>query len=104
MTTLTTDESAACLPNLQPLWHHKAPQKIVESCADPFRGWKSWQDHLEKRKDPAAPPFLKKKKLPLLWGWPSAWDRATVKKTIGSPTTLAEIVIGEDPAAVPDLP
>lgn len=106
MAVAITDESAACLPNLQPLWHRKAPRHLHESCPadDPFAGWKAWQDHLLTRKRAALPPFLAKSKPPLLWGWPCDWDRTTVRETIASPTTLAEIFIGDDSAAVPDLP
>lgn len=106
MTSVITDETTSCAPELQPLWHHKAPRRLVDTCpADDFvRGWKTWQKHLRKRKKPVAPPFLTKKKSPLLWGWPQEWERAAVKESIQSPTTLAEIVIGDDPAASPELP
>ncbi len=106
MTAVITDETAGCTPDLQPLWHHKAPRVLVETCpAEDFvRGWKTWQNYLRKRRKPAAPPFLAKKKSPLLWGWPQEWERTEVKESIKSPTTLAEIVIGDDPAASPDLP
>src|SRR4051794_29833710 len=106
MSALITDETTSCTPNLQPLWHHKAPRLLVDTCPaeDLVRGWKTWQDHLRKRKKPVAPKFLKKKKSPLLWGWPQDWGRSAVKESIQSPTTLAEIVIGDDPMASPDLP
>ncbi len=106
MTTIISDESADYMPDLQPLWHHKAPRELVESCpADDFvRGWKTWQRHLRKREKPIDTPFSPKKKSPLLWGWPNEWDRDSVKDSIQSPTTLAEIVIGDDPIASPDLP
>src|SRR5436190_10752026 len=106
MSATITDETTSCTPDLQPLWHHKAPRLLVDTCpAEDFvRGWKTWQDHLRKRKKPVAPPFLKKKKSPLLWGWPQEWERAAVTENIHSLTTLAELVIGDDPAASPDLP
>lgn len=106
MATTITDETTSCTPDLQPLWHHKAPRLLVETCPaeDLVRGWKTWQKHLRKRKKPIAPPFLTKKKSPLLWGWPQEWERAAVNESIHSPTTLAEIVIGDDPTASPDLP
>lgn len=103
MAIVSTDESAS-LATLQPLWHPKAPDFITGLGPDPVSGWTTWQEHLQSRKKPARPPFLGKKKPPLLWGWPDSWDSETLNKTIGSPTTLAEIVIGEDPAAAPDLP
>ena len=106
MAAVITDETTACSPDLQPLWHYKAPRVLIDTCpADDFvRGWKIWQDHLRTRKKPVAPPFLKKKKSPLLWGWPQEWERAGINESIHSPTTLAENVIGGDPSASPDLP
>ncbi len=105
MAVVITEESAACLPNLQPLWHRKASRLLVETCPaeDPFGGWTVWQKYLHKRKKPAAPTFLAQKKSPLLWGWPRDWGRKALKRAIRSPTTIAEIVIGEEPAAA-DLP
>src|SRR3954451_17259094 len=32
MTAVITDETADCTPDLQPLWHHKAPRVLVETC------------------------------------------------------------------------
>ena len=63
MTAVITDETAGCTSDLQPLWHHKAPRVLVETCpAEDFvRGWKTWQKHLRKRKKPVAPPFLRKR-------------------------------------------
>ena len=106
MTTIISDDSTADIPDLQPLWHHKAPRELVEACpGDDFvRGWKTWQRHLRKREKPALPPFAAKKKSPLLWGWPDEWERDSIKESIHSPTTLAEIVIGDDPIASPELP
>jgi hypothetical protein len=105
MATTINDETTTCTPDLQPLWHHKAPRVLVENCPgeDFVRGWKTWQDHLRKRNKPVAPPFLKKKNSPLLWGWPSEWERAAIVESIQSPTALAEVVIGDDPAASPDM-
>jgi hypothetical protein len=106
MSAAITDESAAPSPDLQPLWHHKAPRGLVEAgpAEDLVRSWKIWQKHLRKRKKPADPKFLRKKNAPMLWGWPKDWERAEIKKNIQSPTSLAEIIIGEDPAASLDLP
>src|SRR4051812_25104302 len=106
MRAVITDETTGCTPDLQPLWHHQAPRVLVETCpAEDFvRGWKTWQKHLRKRQKPVAAPFSSTKKPPLLWGWPQEWERASVKESIHSPTTLAEIVIGDDPTALPDLP
>src|SRR5215204_3511801 len=100
-----TDEATGCTPDLQPLWHHKAPRVLVETCpAEDFvRGWKTWQEHLRTRKKPIPPHFLSKKKSPLLWGWPQEWERAEIKDCISSPTALAETVIGDDPLASPDM-
>jgi hypothetical protein len=103
MAIVSTDESAS-LASLQPLWHSKAPTFVLERELDPISGWTTWQKHLKSRKRPARPPFLRKKEPALLWGWPTAWDRKSLNKAISSPTTLAEIVIGEDPATAPDLP
>jgi hypothetical protein len=103
MAIVTTDASAS-FANLQPLWHPKAPGFVLECGPDPISGWMAWQDHLRSRKEPARPPFSHKKSPALLWGWPKSWDRNSLKKAIRSPTTLAEIVIGEDSAAAPDLP
>ena len=52
MAATITDESTSCTPDLQPLWHHKAPRLLVDTCpAEDFvHGWKTWQDHLRKRK------------------------------------------------------
>src|SRR5215218_4839614 len=98
MDAAITDESTGSPPDLQPLWHHKAPRVLVDACPaeDLARGWKTWQGHLRKRKKPIAPPFLSMKKPALLWGWPREWDHAAVKENICTPTTLAEIVIGDD--------
>src|SRR4051794_1169839 len=105
MTAVITDETADCTPDLQALWHHKAPRLLVETCpAEDFvRGWKTWQKHLRKRKKPIAPPFSSKKQSPLLWGWPQEWERKSIEESIHSPTTLAEIVIGDDATVSPDL-
>src|SRR5262249_28743585 len=85
---------------------HKAPRELVEAgpAEDLVRSWKVWQNHLRKRKKPADPKFLRKKKAPLLWGWPSEWELAVIKENIQSPTSLAEIIIGDDPATSFDLP
>src|SRR6188508_1384193 len=105
MTAIITDETNGCTPELQPLWHHKAPRLLVETCPpeDFVRGWKTWQKHLRKRKKPATPPFLSKKKSPMLWGWPHEWERKAIEESIHSPTTLAEIVIGDDPLVSLDI-
>jgi len=61
MAIVSTDESAS-LASLQPLWHPKAPDFITELGPDPVSGWTTWQEHLQSRKKPARPPFLRKKK------------------------------------------
>lgn len=106
MATPIHEESGLCLPNLQPLWDSKAPRTLVEFCPsdDPFRGWKVWQDHLRKRRKPKLPAAFTKKKSPVMWGWPETLDRSSLLLNIGSPTALAEIVIGDDALASPDLP
>ncbi len=72
--------------------------------ADPFTGWKAWQEHLRGRRKPIVPPFIQQKKSPLLWGWPVAWQRDAIKRSLESPTTLAELAIGDDATSMPDLP
>ena len=32
MAIAPTHESGLCLPNLQPVWHHKRPRRLVEKC------------------------------------------------------------------------
>src|SRR5204863_329894 len=99
-------DPAVALSVLQPLWHEKAPQQLVQSCpdTDPFAGWATWQAHLRKRRKPIAPSFTAQKQSPLLWGWPTAWQRDAIQKSIESPTTLAELAIGDDATSAPDLP
>jgi hypothetical protein len=106
MAVAITEESSVSLSSLQPLWHEDSPDSLVENCpsADPVSGWKTWQKHLRSRKKPIAPPFTKKKQPALLWGWPQRWEREVVRAAILSPTTLAEVAIGEDAIAAPDLP
>src|SRR4051795_699968 len=106
MTSVITDERTGCSPDLQPLWHHKAPRLLVESCPgeDFVRGWKTWQKHLRKRKKPTTPPFASKKNSALLWGWPQEWECAAIKESIRRPTSLAENVIDLDAAESQDLP
>lgn len=106
MAVATSEELHHFLPSLEPLWHHKAPRPLVEcwSAQDVDGAWKIWQKHLQSRKKPAIPPFLTKKKSPLLWGWPGEWDRRALNEAISSPAMLAEIVIGDDRTAAPDLP
>ncbi len=107
MAIAPTHESGLCLPNLQPVWHHKAPRRLVEKCPadDIYSGWKVWQDHLRSRKKPEPPRLpANKSKSPLLWGWPHELDRNAVKESIGSPSTLAESLIGNDSTDEPDLP
>jgi hypothetical protein len=106
MAVAITEESTVCLPSLQPLWHRKAPRRLIENCpADsPSSGWNFWQEHLRTRKSPRVPPFAKRKISALLWGWPAAWEYDTLRATINSPTTLAEAAIGDDAASLPDLP
>ena len=106
MAIAITEEFSPALPNLQPLWHPKAPRSLVETCPDPFTGWSAWQQHLRKRKKPKSPPLdsTNSTKSPLLWGWPADWDRASIAESLASPTALAEIILGDDANTPPDLP
>ena len=106
MAVAITDESSVGLPNLQPLWHSKAPSSLTENCPaeDPASGWKAWQRRLRTRRKPEAPPFLKKKQPPILWSWPKQWGRDVLQAALASPATLAELVLGEDATTAPDLP
>jgi hypothetical protein len=106
MAVATTEEPAVGLPTLQPLWHEKAPRDLVERCpaSDPVAGWKAWQDHLRERRKPITPPFIQQKQSPILWGWPTAWQHDSIKKSLESPTTLAELAIDDDATSAPDLP
>src|SRR4051794_6677390 len=105
MSVITPQESSLGLSNVQPLWHPKAPQRLVASCSleDLSSGWKVWQDYLQTRKNPRLPPAFTKKSSPLVWGWPSQWERNAITQAIRSPATLAENVIGDDPTSA-DLP
>jgi hypothetical protein len=106
MAVAITEETSRCLTSLQPLWHAKAPLTVVESCPgdDPASGWRVWQEHLRTRTKPAPPAFVAKKKSPLLWGWPPDWERDSIQANLGTPTALAELMIGDDSTAAPDLP
>lgn len=106
MAVAISEESLVALSNLQPLWHGKAPTSLVERYAeaDPFAGWNTWQKHLRTRKDPSPPRFIQKKRSPLLWGWPKQWGIDELNSALASPTTFAEVVIGEDATSAPDLP
>jgi hypothetical protein len=105
MAVAITEESSVSLSSLQPLWHENSPASLVENCpaADPFAGWKAWQKHLRTRRKPVTPRFIQKNHPATLWGWPQRWERDVVQAAILSPTTLAELVIGEDATATPDL-
>jgi hypothetical protein len=90
----------------QIMWHAKAPSDLVEtsSTADGATAWKAFQRHLRKRRKPADLKFLKGKTPPILWGWPETWRRDAIQAAIDTPSTLAEIVIGDDGVSAPDLP
>ena len=87
MAVATSEELHHFLPSLEPLWHHKAPRSLVECRPgqDAEGAWKVWQKHLRSRKKPAIPPFNRKHKSPLLWGWPGEWDRTSLNEVISSP-------------------
>jgi hypothetical protein len=76
VTAFTQPTSNSPFGNL-PLWHSAAPRRLVEKSAagDLERAWTTWQKHLAQRKRPSAAPFLVGKRPPLLWAWPSAWER-----------------------------
>ena len=99
------EEAPLTLSNLQPLWHDSAPRRLADSptANDPVAAWKAWQEHLQDRRGHKAPRFLDQKNPPLLWGWPLEWEREEIATAIDSPTTLAELVIGDDLTATPDL-
>src|SRR5215831_7347858 len=61
----------------QPLWHNSAPRGLVNAFArdDAKKAWAAWQKHLARRRRPRAPRFLVGKRPPLLWAWPTAWER-----------------------------
>lgn len=105
MAVAISEESLVALSNLQPLWHEKAPRSLIEkhTGTDPFAGWKTWQKHLRTRKEPSPPRFIQKKGSPLLWSWPRAWGIDELNAALASPTTFAEVVIGEDARSAPDL-
>jgi hypothetical protein len=113
MAVILGEQFPAQLLNLQPLWHRSAPRNVVERCTadDPFRGWTAWQKYLARRKRPVAPPFLKGKQPPILWGWPQSWRRddlqslvATKPESIDALELAAEQFALEDVATAPNLP
>ena len=72
---------------------------------DPVSGWKTWQKHLRTRKKPSRRRFIEEKATCAAVGLAAAIGNATsYNAAIVSPTTLAEIAIGEDAIAAPDLP
>ncbi|HEX3601932.1 MAG TPA: hypothetical protein VHU84_17395 [Lacipirellulaceae bacterium] len=106
MAVATNEDLSVGLTNLQPLWHEKASRELTEACpaTDLAAGWKAWQEHLRKRRSPALPRFLAKKSPAILWGWPSTRERDAIQTAIESPSSLAEIVIGDDVSSAPGLP
>jgi hypothetical protein len=74
----TFPEPAAKLPfgNL-PLWHPSAPRRLVQGFTgdNQENAWTIWQKHLTRRKRPHAPSFAEGKRPPLLWMWPTGWER-----------------------------
>jgi len=114
MAVVLNEQSHTLLHNLQPLWHDAAPRRVVEqSTADePLGGWKAWQKHLARRRDPELPPFLQGKQPPLLWGWPQAWQYDDLHAMLSKKKREQAIDLGiaasqfisTDAGATPDLP
>jgi hypothetical protein len=106
MAVAITEESALTLPAFYPLWHRKAPRKLVDGnlTSDPVAGWQIWQEHLRTRDSPEPPPFNAGNEPALLWCWPTAWRIQEMQASIASPTALAEEVLGADVSETPDLP
>ncbi|HEX5470633.1 MAG TPA: hypothetical protein VFW73_02045, partial [Lacipirellulaceae bacterium] len=106
MAIAISDESSQSMQKLQPVWHHKAPGRLIKKCPtdEIYRGWNIWQDHLRTRKKPGPPPFpITQSDSPLLWGWPKALDRNAVRASLQSPSMLAECLIGNDSTEAVDL-
>ncbi len=105
MAVAINEDMSVRLTGLQPLWHDKTPERLISLCPpnDPVAGWKTWQKHLLKRRKPKQLSFLTEHQAAILWGWPTDWERDAIQAAIASPTSLAEIVIGDDVAAAPDL-
>jgi hypothetical protein len=99
------EDPPIALTALQPLWDDRAPRKLLDACSqtNPFAGWKTWQQHLHRRRKPAAPKFLAKREPAVLWGWSREWDRDAIQIAIATPTSLAEIVIGDEVTSTPDV-
>jgi hypothetical protein len=74
------------------VWHSCAPAGVKHLCTrdDLFDGWKSWQKHLSKRKQPAVPPFIERREPALLWGWPAFWPTTSVREVLLSPAAQLE--------------
>jgi len=70
--TDSTEQQADGFPQHNGMWHDAAPRRLkaLRLQKDPGRRWKTWQQHLSRRKQPAEPPFLTGKTLPILWAWP----------------------------------
>lgn len=105
MATAITEEARARLAERQPLWHRSAPRRLVENCrrGDPTSGWSVWRKYLANRKHPVVPPHISGKRPPLLWAWPSAWDRsqlATVLRSLGDTNAVSGERIDRLPAAL----
>jgi len=84
--TDSTEQQADDFPQHNGMWHDAAPRRLkaLRLQKDPGRRWKTWQQHLSKRKQPAEPPFLTDKTPPILWAWPDEWQGGPVKATIDS--------------------
>jgi hypothetical protein len=92
--TDSTDQLADGFPQDKSLWHDAAPRRLkaLSSQADPQRRWKVWQRHLNRRKQPATPPFLDGKTPPILWAWPDSWLRDDLSAALDSLGEQSDIV------------
>ena len=77
------EDPPIALTALQPLWDDRA-RKLLDACSqtNPFAGWKTWQQHLRRRRNPADPKFLSKREPAILWGWLREWDRDAIQTAI----------------------
>jgi hypothetical protein len=84
--TDSTEQLADGFPQDKSLWHAAAPRRLTALRAQNSSGrrWKVWQQHLGRRKQPAAPQFLSGKTPPILWAWPTAWQRDALASALAS--------------------
>lgn len=106
MPVAITAKPVAGSSSRHPLWHDKAPRKLVKeyTSTDSVSGWQAWQEHLQKRRKPAPPWRRASKASPLLWSWPRKWQREAVAQSLEAPSNLAEQFLADDSTLSPDLP